>query len=60
MTEPSASLHATRFFCINNAELVKRAAALIDLKLPVGSGFPKQMAGMDSLDKHVEQISFRE
>ena len=37
-----------------NAELVKSAAALLDLKLLVGSGgldFPKSM---DSLDKHVE------
>ena len=42
----------------NNAELVKCATALRFLKLLVGSGFPKQMAGMDSLDKHVEQISF--
>ena len=51
MTEPSASLHATSFFCSNNAELVKRAAALRNLKLLVGIGrleFQKGMAGMDS------------
>ena len=68
VTEPSASLHATSFsaaatkgwaWC-NNAELVKRAAALRDLKLLVGSEcleFQKGMAGMDSWDKHVKQIS---
>ena len=35
------------------------AAALRDLKLLVGSGGFDFTKGMDSLDKHVEQISFR-
>ena len=44
---------------------MERTDALSNLKLLVGSGclsFPKGMAGMDSLDldKHVEQISFRQ
>ena len=40
-----------------------RSSALKNLKLLVGIGcleFQKGMAGMDSLDKHVEQISFRQ
>ena len=68
MTKPSASLHETGFFLQlqqrdghDDAELGERAAALRDLKLLVGSGcleFQKGKAGIDSLDKHVEQISF--
>ena len=48
-------------WCNHNAELVERTVALSNLKLLVGSGclaFPKQMAGMDSWNKHVKQISF--
>ena len=64
VTKPSASLHETGFLQLQriwewckNVELVERAAALR------GSGcseFQKGMAGMDSLHKHVEQISFRQ
>ena len=46
----------------HNVEVVERAAALRNLLL-AGSGwlkFPKGVAGMDSLNKHVEQISFRQ
>ena len=48
--------------CNHNAELVEGAAALRNLLL-AGSGcleFQKGMSGMDSLNKHVEQISFRQ
>ena len=48
--------------CKHDAELVECAAALRDLKLLTRSGclaFPKGMAGMESSNKHVEQISFR-
>ena len=48
-------------WCNHNAELVDCAAALRNLLL-AGSGwlkFPKGVAGIDSLNKHVEQISFR-
>ena len=47
--------------CNHNAELVEHATDLRELKLLVGSGgldFTKGSKGMDSLDKHVEQISF--
>ena len=47
-------------WCNHNAEVVERAAAIRNLLL-AGSGwlkFPKGVAGMDSLNKHVEQISF--
>ena len=50
-------------WCKHNAELVECAAALGNLKLLTRSGclaFPKGMAGMDSLNNHVEQISFRQ
>ena len=50
-------------WCSRNAEPVEHAAALRNLKLLVGSGcleFPQGMVGMDSLNKHVEQISFRQ
>ena len=40
----------------NNAELVNTAFRF--LTVLVASGFPKEMAGMHSLDKHVKQISF--
>ena len=43
-----------------NAEMVERTAALRNLKLLVGSGgleFPKGIAGMDSLNKHVRNKS---
>ena len=46
----------------HNAELVERTVALRNLLL-VGSGcleFQKGTAGMDVLNKHVEQISFRQ
>ena len=49
-------------WCNHNAEVVERAAALRNLLL-AGSGwlkFTKGVAGMDSLNKHVEQISFRQ
>ena len=49
-------------WCNHNAEVVERVAALRNLLL-VGSlwlEFPKGVAGMDSLNKHVEQISFRQ
>ena len=48
-------------FCKHYAtnELVERAAALRDLKLLEGSGGLDFTKGMDSSDKHVEQISFR-
>jgi len=45
--------------CNHNAEVVERTAALGNLKLLVGSGHLDFTQGMDSLDKHVEQISFR-
>ena len=48
-------------WCSHNAKLLECTAALRNLLL-AGSGcleFPKGMAGMDSLNKHVEQISFR-
>ena len=38
---------------------MERAAALRDLKLLAGSGGLDFTKGMDSLDRHVEQISFR-
>ena len=44
----------------HNAELVEHTAALRDLKLLVGSGGLDFTKGMDSLDKHVKQISFRQ
>ena len=46
-----------------NANMVERTAALRNLKLLVWSGsleFQKGMAGMDSLNKGVEQISVRQ
>ena len=43
---------------LRNLLLVECAAALTDLKLLVGSGGLDFTKGMDSLDKHVEQISF--
>ena len=48
-------------WCNHHAELVEPTVAVRNLLL-VGSGcleIPKGMAGIDSLDKHVEQISFR-
>ena len=45
-------------WCNHNAELVERTVALGNLKLLVGSGDLDFTKGMDSLDKHVEQISF--
>ena len=42
------------------AELVERAAVLRHLKLLVGSGDLDLTKGMDSLDKHVWKISFRQ
>ena len=70
VTTPFASLHETRFFSAaatkgwawykHNAELVEHTAALRDLKLLVGSGGLDFTKGMDSLDKHVKQISFRQ
>ena len=47
-------------WCNHNAELVECAAALRDLKLLVGSGGLDFTKGMESLDKHVEKISFRQ
>ena len=50
-------------WCNHNAELVERTSALKNLKLLVGTGcceLPKGMVGMDSLNKHFEQISFRQ
>ena len=68
MTKTSASLHETCLFsaaatkgwawCKHNADLVEHTAALRDLKLLVGSGGLDFTKGMDSLDKHVEEISF--
>ena len=52
-----ASAATKRWAWCNNAELVKCATAFRFLKVLVASGFPKEMAGMDSLDKHVKQIS---
>ena len=43
----------------HDAELVERATPLRDLKLLAGSGGLDSTKGMDSLDRHVEQISFR-
>ena len=46
----------------NDAELVERTAALKNLLL-AGSGcleFPQRIGGMDSLNKHVQQISIRQ
>ena len=43
--------------------MAERTTALKNLKLLVGTGccqLPKGIAGMDSLNKHVEQISFRQ
>ena len=75
VTKPSASLYKIGFFCSCNKGMGMmqpqcraggaycRTAALRDLKLLVGSGcleFPKGMSGMDSWNKHVEQISFRQ
>ena len=52
--------HDTSIICMqHNAELVEHTAALRDLKLLVGSGGLDFTKGMDSLDKHVKQISFR-
>ena len=69
VTKPSASLHETCLFSAaatkgwawsnHNAELVERAVALRNLKLLV-SGRLDFTKGMDSIDKHVEQISFRQ
>ena len=61
----SCSAAATKgwAWCIHNAELVERTAALGYLKLLVGSGcleFQTGMARMSSSDKHVKQISFRQ
>ena len=68
--KPFASLHETRFFsaaatkgwawCNHNAELMERTVPLRDLKLLVGSGGLDFTKGMNSLDKHVKQISFRQ
>ena len=44
----------------HNAELVEHTAALRSLKLLVGSGGLDFTKGMDSFDKHVKQISFRQ
>ena len=70
VTKPFASLHETDLFSAaatkgwawykHNAELVEHTAALRDLKLLVGSGGLDFTKGMDSLDKHVKQISFRQ
>ena len=72
VTKPFASLHETGFllqlqqrdghdaiitYCKDGGTFCRSR----ELKLLVGSGcweFPKGMAGMDSLDKHVEQVSF--
>ena len=43
--------------------MAEQTAALSNLKLLVGSGclaFSKGIAAMDALNKHVEQISFRQ
>ena len=50
-------------FCKHDASILHicwRTAALKDLKLLVESGGLDFTKGMDSLDKHVEQISFRQ
>ena len=50
-------------WCKQNVEMVERTAALRNLNLLAGIGcleFQKEMAGMDSWNKHVEQISFRQ
>ena len=50
-------------WCNHNDELEERAARLKNVKLLVGSGcleFPKGIAGKDSFNKHVQQISFRQ
>ena len=73
VTKPSASLHKTGLFsaaatkgwawCNHNAELMERTSALKNLQLLVGTAsceLPKGIAGMDSLNKHVERISFRQ
>ena len=47
--------------CNHTAQLVERTSDLGNLKLMVGSGcleIPKGLAKKDSLDKHVEEISF--
>ena len=48
-------------WCSYNTELMARTSALKNLKFLVGIGcleFQKSMAGIDSLDKNVEQIFF--
>ena len=47
-------------WCNHNAGLPECTAALRDLKLLVGSGDLDFTKGMDSLDKHVWKISFRQ
>ena len=64
------NLHETVFFftaatkgwawCKKNAELVEHTVPLRDLKLLVGSGGLDFTKGMDSLNKHVQHISFRQ
>ena len=56
---PAAATKGWSLLHKHNAELLKCAAALRDLKLLVVSGGLDFNKNMDSLNKHVAEISFR-